>query len=98
MYKVLILTLAKEDIKEAAIWYNKQQVGLGNRFTSEVRKKVNYIRQNPKAIHVRYNNVRTAVLDVFPFMIHYMIDEEKTTIIISAVLHTSRNPNLWNKR
>jgi hypothetical protein len=29
MYKVLILPVAKQDIKEAADWYNSRQVGLG---------------------------------------------------------------------
>jgi hypothetical protein len=35
MYKLLILPLAKNDIKEAAIWYNSRQKGLGKR----LRKK-----------------------------------------------------------
>ncbi len=39
--------------------------------------------------------VRTAVLDVFPFMIHYIIDETQKSIIITAALHTSRNPDIW---
>ncbi len=98
MYKVIILPLAKEDIKEAALWYNKQQAGLGKRFTAVVREKVHFIRQNPNAVNIRYNTVRTAVLDVFPFMVHYTVDEDKKTIIISAVLHTSRNPDMWKKR
>ena len=98
MYKSIILPLAKEDIREAAKWYNKQQKGLGKRFTTEVREKVHFIRQNPKASNVRYSKVRTAVLNVFPFMIHYTIDEKNKTIIVSAVLHTSRNPELWKNR
>lgn len=98
MYKSIILPLAKEDIREAAKWYNKQQNGLGKRFTAEVREKVHFIRQNPKASNIRYNSVRTAVLNMFPFMIHFTIDEKSKTIIISAVLHTSRDPELWNNR
>lgn len=98
MYKSVILPLAKEDIREAAIWYNKQQNGLGKRFTAEVREKVHFIRQNPKASNIRYNSVRTAVLNIFPFMVHYTIDEASSAVIISAVLHTSRNPKLWKDR
>ncbi|HET53762.1 MAG TPA: type II toxin-antitoxin system RelE/ParE family toxin, partial [Ignavibacteria bacterium] len=52
MYKSIILPLAKEDIREAAKWYNKQQNGLGKRFTAEVREKVHFIRQNPKASNI----------------------------------------------
>jgi len=98
MSKVIILPLAKEDIREAARWYNKQQYGLGKKFTAEVREKVNFIRQNPKASNARYNGVRTAVLNMFPFMVHFTVDDENKTIIISAVLHTSRNPELWKNR
>ena len=76
MYKSIILPLAKEDIREAARWYNKQQEGLGKRFTAEVREKVHFIRQSPKASNVRYDGVKTAVLNVFPYMVHYKVDEK----------------------
>jgi hypothetical protein len=76
MYKAIILPLAKQDIKEAAHWYNERQRGLGRRFTQQVRQKVNFIRQNPKAVAKRYDNVRTAILDVFPYMVHFVLDEE----------------------
>jgi plasmid stabilization system protein ParE len=98
MYKTIILPLAKEDIREAAKWYNKQQTGLGKRFTAEVREKVHFIRQYPTASNVRYNSVRTALLNVFPFMIHYTVDEKDKTVIVSAILHTSRDPKLWESR
>ncbi len=98
MYKSIILPLAKKDIREAAIWYNKQQKGLGKKFTTEVRENVHFIRQNTKASNIRYKNVRTTILNVFPFMIHYTIEEKSKTIIVLAVLHTSRNPELWKNR
>jgi len=75
MYVAIILLPAKEDIREAARWYNTQQKGLGKRFTNEVREKVRFIRQNPQASNIRYSKVRTTVLNVFPFMVHYTIDE-----------------------
>ena len=98
MYKSVILPLAKEDIREAAKWYNKMQEGLGKRFIAEVREKVHYITQNPEASVVRYDKVRTAVLNVFPFMVHYTIDAANKTILILAIFHTSRNPETWATR
>lgn len=98
MYKVVILPLAKQDIKEAAKWYNERQPGLGKRFTQHVRQKVKFIRQNPKAVAIRYDDSRTAVLDVFPYMIHFTIDEENKLVIISAVLSTHRDPEMWKER
>jgi plasmid stabilization system protein ParE len=95
MYRAEILSLAKRDIQDAASWYNDQQQGLGNRFMKFVRVKISKILLNPKAYQVRYSNVHTVVLDVFPFMVHFRINEESKTIIIIAVLHTSRNPAKW---
>ena len=98
MYKTAILPAAKKDIREAAQWYNRQKHGLGKRFTSEIRKTIRLIQQNPKSINVRYNSTRTAVVKIFPFMDHFTVDDENKIVIISAVLHTSRNPNLWKNR
>ncbi|MDH5610772.1 MAG: type II toxin-antitoxin system RelE/ParE family toxin [Cyclobacteriaceae bacterium] len=98
MYQSIILPLAKQDIKEAARWYNERSQGLGKRFTHHVREKVKFICQNPTAVAIRYDDTRTAVMDVFPYMIHFTIDEENKKIIISAVLSTHRNPDLWKKR
>ena len=98
MYKAIILPLAKLDISDAAVWYNSKQKGLGKRVTKKVRSKVLFICKNPKASTVRYDNTRCAVLDVFPFMIHYTIDEQNKAIIVIAVFHTSLNPDRWRKR
>lgn len=95
MYKVVMLPIAKRDIQEAALWYNSRQKGLGKRFTGHVRQKIKLLKQSPFIYSVRYDNIRTAVLEVFPFMIHLSVDEQKRHVIISAVLHTSRNPDLW---
>jgi len=47
MYKIVILHLAKEDIRRIAKWYKKRQKGLGKRFTQEVRKKMAHIQAQP---------------------------------------------------
>ncbi len=87
MYKTIILPLAKSDIKEASLWYNKQKQGLGKRFTQQVRSKVEAIKMNPRAYRIRYNNVQTTIKnDVLSFMIHFTIEEEERNVLISAVL------------
>ena len=50
------------------------------------------------ASNVRYDDVRIAVLSIFPYMVHYTVDEPNKTVIVSAVLHTSRDPELWKIR
>lgn len=96
-YQAIFLPLAKQDVKQAAIWYNTKQKGLGKRFTVEVRKKVKFIYENPKATAIRYKNVRTTLVNAFPYAIHYTIEKEQK-IVITAVMHSSQNPNLWEER
>lgn len=98
MYRVLLLPAAEQDISDSAQWYNEQQKGLGKRFTTQLRNIIRRAQGNPRAFPVRYHNTRTALMDDFPFMIHYQVDEDSRQIIIAAVLHTSRNPDIWNKR
>lgn len=97
MYQSVILPAAKEDIRSAAKWYNEKQNGLGRRFTQLIRKKLSFIERNPEASVNRNKNVRTANLDVFPFLIHYQIDDEREQIVVLAVFHTSLNPEKWNR-
>jgi len=47
MFNAIILPFAKQDIKDAADWYNTRQKGLGRRFTSEVNSKVNTLKSDP---------------------------------------------------
>ncbi len=97
MYKVIITHLAKQDIKGAANWYNSKQQGLGNRFTTVIREKVDFLKREPLAVATRYDEIKTAVIDTFPFMIHYAIHKAENSIVILAVLHTSRNPSIWKE-
>ena len=98
MYKAIILPSAKSDIEEAAVWYQKAKDGLGKKFTNEIRNKVGIICRNPLIFVIGYKTVRTATLTNFPFLIHYQIDTHLKTILIIAVLHTSRNPEMWSER
>lgn len=98
MYKSIILPIASQDIQDAAKWYNDQKPGLGKKFTATVRKKVRFIRQNPKAVAIRYDDTRTALLDTFPYMVHFAVDDSKKLIVVSAVLSTHRDPEIWKGR
>jgi len=97
MYDIVILPIALQDIKDAADWYNQKQPGLGKRFAAQVRKKMTLIKKAPFNYATRYDDVKTAVLDVFPFMTHYTVYNSQKIIVISAILHTSRNPDYWKK-
>jgi len=97
-YKIVILPEAKNDIRQAAQWYEIQSKGLGKRFTAHVRTAVNDIKLNPFGFEIRYRNTRTALVEKFPYMIHFTTDEQQPVIIVLAVFHTSRSPEIWETR
>lgn len=98
MYKPIILPLAKQDIRNAATWYNSKKAGLGKRFTSEVRKVVKHLCQNPHVNAIRYGNTRCGLLATFPFMIHYTIADNEKELILSGIFHTAQSSEKWEKR
>ena len=96
-YKLKIEPEVILDIQEAIDYYNFQQTSLGKRFYKAVIQKFTILRSNP-FFEVRYNNVRCLPVDNFPYLIHFTVDEPKNFVTIRAVLHTSRNPKVWERR
>jgi plasmid stabilization system protein ParE len=90
-----LLRQVKNDIREAAKYYNQQQKGLGLRFLKEVNSRVATIGKQPKSFQIRYREVRIALLKKFPYTIHYLLDEESKQIIILAVFHHDKDSAKW---
>ena len=86
------------DIQEAKIWYKSQKKGLEKRFAQEVKKTLLRIQNNPKGYEVKYKVIRSAFTDVFPYAIHFFIDDEYKRVVILAILHQNRNPKLHQNR
>jgi len=97
-YKARISSAAKEDIHQAAQWYNKAKTGLGKQFTLRVRQQISELKKNPFTCQVRYRDVHTAIVRQFPFMIHYTIEQDNKIIEVIAVLNTHRDPKIWIER
>src|SRR5450759_1368310 len=97
-YKTVILTAAKEDLSEAAKWYNQARSKLGKQFITKVRERLAELRTDPLTCQIRYSEVHTALVEQFPFMIHYYIDQQDKSIIVISILHTSRDPEIWKEQ
>ncbi len=88
---------AFKDIKEAVEWYELQLKGLGQRYKIQTIKSINSLKKNPFVFSLKYNDIRCRKIEKFPFLIHYVIDENIKTITVFAVFHTSRSPEIWKK-
>jgi hypothetical protein len=97
-YKIKIDKDALIDIQEIIDWYNCELQGLGSRFHKQTVIQINALKKNPFIHATRYDVIRCAVVKKFPFMIHYVINESEKTVAVFAVIHTSRNPKIWEAR
>lgn len=97
-YKVLIDNEAISDIQSAAEWYNHQLPNLGERFKDQVKQQINSLKNKPTVFAIRYDNVRCMIVKKFPFMIHFVVDKKSSTVIVYALFHTSRNPDVWKRK
>ncbi len=96
-FEIVIEPPALQDIQEAIDYYDEQQVGLGEKFESELNKYFTTLLNIP-FFQIRYDKNRCLPLKKFPYMIHYTVDEENEWIVIRAVLNTHRDPGIWKSR
>jgi len=95
-YKVIVRPEAEDDLKEAFYWYEDKRTGLGYDFLLQVDAGINFIYRNPEIHSIEYKGTRKHLIKRFPYKIIYLVEEEK--IIILAVLHGKRRPDLIKKR
>ena len=98
MYRVLYLDEVENDIAEAKRWYAEQQEGLDERFTAAVKETLSNIVNMPSVYAVRYRNVRIAHTKVFPYNVHFYIDEDKKQVVIIGIIHNKRYEALFLDR
>ena len=90
MYKVFYLDEVENDLIAAKQWYAEQQKGLEVRFTVAVKETLSNILKMPSAYSVRYRNVRIAHTKIFPYNVHFYIDEAKAQVVIIGIVHNKR--------
>lgn len=92
---------AKEEIREAAVWYDKRSPGLGRRFVSAVREALEALEADP----TRYSKLETISTDLpirrvlvagFPYMV--LFEPIDADVFVYAVAHAARRPNYWRQR
>jgi mRNA-degrading endonuclease RelE of RelBE toxin-antitoxin system len=98
MYKVFYFDEVQNDILMAKQWYKEIQKDLGERFANAVKETISSIVKMPFAYALRYKNVRIAHTRIFPYNIHFYIDETKSHIVVIGIIHNKRDDALFLNR
>ena len=89
-YQLVLTNRSIADIEKAKDWYDKQQVGLGNRFANATFKSIESVQSNPLGCQIKYRFTREKLVNKFPYIIIYSIEEN--VIFILRVFNCKQNP------
>jgi len=89
-------TEARQDLFEAAEYYENREQGLGKRFRAEIAGVLNTAARTPLLWREREAGYRRVNCPVFPYYIAFVIRED--FLVVVAVAHGSREPGFWHDR
>jgi plasmid stabilization system protein ParE len=97
-YQLTVRPEVISDISEAIDWYERQQPGLGEQLTDELRKCIRSLRINPLLYRIRHtrNRVRWVLIRRFPYRVVFVVEGSAITIL--AVTHAKRHDRHWKGR
>ncbi len=96
-YLLKINKRALNDIQKALNYYDKIDKSIGDKFLNFLDKTITTIGNNP-FYQIRYSDVHCLLVKKFPYMIHFQVNEKTNTVIIRAIINTSKNPDTsWVK-
>ncbi len=97
-FRLSYFKAVKDDIAEAKKWYRIQLPGLEKRFAKDLKNTVNRLVPNPYAHAIRYEKFRIIHTDIFPYSIHFFIDDTVNRIVIVGIVHDSRDSSFLKTR
>lgn len=87
---------AEIEIFDAALYYERERRGLGSRFEAEVEHVLSRAQENPLQFPELAPGVRRALLRIFPYGVFFLLEEP--LVLVIAVLHLHRHPDVWKRR
>ena len=95
-FRLLFRREATLDIEEMVFWYEDQRPGLGARVTAELNRLLDRIAATPFQFPEVEQGVRRGLVPRFPYTVYFLPEAE--AIVVLAIVHQRRDPDLWKKR
>jgi plasmid stabilization system protein ParE len=93
IYSIVYRSKAEREFAEAALWYEAQQEGLGERFVREYDRTIEKLRERPDSFPVSHSKTHRARIDPFPYAILFLIEDGR--VVITGVADLRRDPASW---
>ena len=89
---------AEVELRQAIEWYESQRQGLGKRFDTKVKSAWRQIARNPERFRLVGSYTRKLQLTGWPYSLYFTVSKERGLIVIVAVFHGKRDPELLRAR
>lgn len=96
-FKVKTLPEVYEDIGYALVYYSKINDSLPLQFLNRLDEIHNILSRNP-FFEIKYKNVRTLSLKQFPYLTHFIVNEDSKEVIILAIAYARENQVYYDTR
>lgn len=93
MSKVKVSRRARADLKAALSFYHDRDPLVSRRFLQAVNACVSRIAAAPRRWPLHSHGARRLLVPKFPYSIYYFDEDE--TIVIIAIVHSRRHPDVW---
>ncbi|MDD1444469.1 type II toxin-antitoxin system RelE/ParE family toxin [Dolichospermum sp. ST_sed3] len=97
-YKIRISAEAENDINEAFLWYEYNQIGLGDDFIRNIEESFQSISKNPLAFLKIHRRIRRCLVHKYPYGIYYLNEDNNSEALIIGVIHFKRSSRIWKQR
>lgn len=87
---------AELDTRAAAAWYEQEESGLGDGFSSAVAQALNRVAALPAQFPRVAPRLQRALLHRFPYAVYFV--DEPARVVVIGVFHERRNPATWRGR
>lgn len=87
---------ATTEFIDASEWYENKRIGLGREFILEIERCVMLAAKHPRHYAIIHKDIRRVIASRFPYSVYFRHEEHR--ILVLAVFHSKRNPNVWQTR
>ena len=85
-----------EELREATLWYEAKERGLGMEFIRAFEAIITNLERNPRLYPAIYKAARRAVMRRFPYSVIHVVSGDE--ILVVFVIHGKRDPARWQSR
>jgi toxin ParE1/3/4 len=96
MMPVHLRAAAARDLAEAAEWYERQTMGMGEKFLRQVQSAAEFISEFPESGEELPKGFRRKLLRQFPYALIYTIEPDELAVFVVADLR--RRLGYWLRR